>query len=143
MPATLGVVESRLWAAADQLWANSNLKPSEYSTPVLGLIFLRYADHRFTEAEKKIGPIGTAKPGGRRAVSKADYQAQGVLALPKDARFSVLQKLPEAADLAQAVNNAMKAIEAENEELKDVLPNTSQRRDNATLIQLFRTLGGN
>ncbi|MCC6680494.1 MAG: SAM-dependent DNA methyltransferase [Phycisphaeraceae bacterium] len=142
MPANHGEVESRLWAAADQLWANSNLKPSEYSTPVLGLIFLRYADHRFTEAEKKIGPIGTTKPGGRRTVSKADYQAQGVLALPKDARFSVLRKLPEGADLAQAVNNAMKAIEAENEELKDVLPKTYKRLDNATLIQLFRILGG-
>jgi len=142
MPANHGEMESRLWAAADQLWANSNLKPSEYSTPVLGLIFLRYADHRFTEAEKKIGPIGTTKPGVRRAVSKADYQAQGVLALPKDARFSVLQKLPEGADLAQAVNNAMKAIEAENEELKDVLPKTYKRLDNATLIQLFRILGG-
>jgi len=44
-------IEKRLWAAADQLWANSNLKPSEFSTPVLGLIFLRYADHRFSKAE--------------------------------------------------------------------------------------------
>jgi type I restriction enzyme M protein len=135
-------MESRLWAAADQLWANSNLKPSEYSTPVLGLIFLRYADHRFTEAEKEVGPIGSTKPGSRRAVSKADFQARGVLALPKDARFSTLKKLPEGADLAQAVNNAMKAIEAENEELKDVLPKTYKRLDNATLIQLFRIIGG-
>lgn len=37
-------IESRLWAAADQLWANSDLRPSEYSTPVLGLFFLRYAE---------------------------------------------------------------------------------------------------
>ena len=44
-------IKKRLWAAADQLWANSNLKPSEFSTPVLGLIFLRYADHRFSKAE--------------------------------------------------------------------------------------------
>lgn len=39
--------ESRLWAAADKLWANTGLKPSEFSTPVLGLIFLRYAETRF------------------------------------------------------------------------------------------------
>lgn len=44
-------IERRLWAAADQLWANSDLKPSEFSTPVLGLIFLRYANHRFVHAE--------------------------------------------------------------------------------------------
>jgi len=34
-------IERQLWAAADQLWANSSLKPSEFSTPVLGLRFLR------------------------------------------------------------------------------------------------------
>lgn len=43
-------IESRLWAAADELRANSKLKSSEYSVPVLGLVFLRYADHKFQEA---------------------------------------------------------------------------------------------
>lgn len=37
---------ARLWAAADQLWANTGLKPAEFSTPVLGLIFLRYAEKK-------------------------------------------------------------------------------------------------
>ena len=45
-----GKLENRLWAVADQLWANSGLKPAEFSTPVLGLIFLRYADYKFTQA---------------------------------------------------------------------------------------------
>jgi len=36
-----------LWAAAE-LRANSKLKSSEYGVPVLGLIFLRYADQEFT-----------------------------------------------------------------------------------------------
>ena len=142
MPSTNGDIESRLWAAADQLWANSSLRPSEFSNPVLGLIFLRYADHRFTEAEKEIGSIGSTKPGSRRAVGKEDYQARGVLYLPEQARFSALRKLPEGADLAQATIDAMKAIEAENEELKDILPKTYKRLENATLIQLFRILGG-
>ena len=53
-----GDVEKRLWATADQLWANTGLKPSEFSTPVLGLIFLRYAEKQFAEAEKKLGPAG-------------------------------------------------------------------------------------
>ena len=43
-------IESRLWAAADELRANSKLKSSEYSIPVLGMIFLRYADHKFQAA---------------------------------------------------------------------------------------------
>jgi len=133
-------IERRLWAAADQLWANSNLRPSEFSTPVLGLIFLRYADHKFTQAEAAL--TRKAKAGqGRRKVGKVDFQAEGVLYLPEAARFSNLQKLPEGADLAKAVIAAMKAIEAENEELKDILPKTYNRLDNATLIELFRVLG--
>ena len=47
MPANHNEIEKRLWDAADELRANSKLKSSEYSVPVLGLIFLRYADHRF------------------------------------------------------------------------------------------------
>jgi type I restriction enzyme M protein len=48
--ADLVAVEAQLWAAADQLWANTGLRPADFSEPVLGLIFLRYADKRFSEA---------------------------------------------------------------------------------------------
>ena len=50
----LAAIEASLWATADQLWANTGLKPAEFSTPVLGLIFLRYADKRFTEQERHL-----------------------------------------------------------------------------------------
>ena len=100
-------IEKRLWAAADQLWANSNLKPSEFSTPVLGLIFLRYADHKFTDAESRLSKASGG--GGRRKIGKLDYQALGVLHLPDEARFSKIQALPEGADLAKAVINAVHA----------------------------------
>ena len=44
-------IEARLWDAADELRANSKLKSSEYSVPVLGLVFLRFvAEHRRTPA---------------------------------------------------------------------------------------------
>lgn len=82
-----GDVEKRLWAAADQLWANTGLKPSQFSNPVLGLIFLRYAEKRFAEAEQRIGPVGS---GNRRKISKADYEAEGVIFLRPEARFSYL-----------------------------------------------------
>ncbi len=72
MAANANDIEKRLWATADQLWANTGLKPAEFSTPVLGLIFLRYAEKRFAEVETRIGPVGS---GERRKVSKADYQA--------------------------------------------------------------------
>ena len=127
-------VEKRLWEAADELRANSKLKSSEYSIPVLGLVFLRYADHKFAEAQKKL----QGKGSGRRTMGKADYQAQGVLYLPDEARFSTLLNLPGGADVGRAVNDAMKAIEAENEELKDVLPKTYNRLEKDTLVTLLK-----
>jgi len=131
-------LEKRLWAAADQLWANSSLRPSEYSAPVLGLIFLKFADNAFTRVEAELK--GTSS--GRRTIGKTDYQAQGVVFLPKETRFSNLLRLPESADLGKHLNEAMKAIERENEDLKDVLPKTYQRIDNATLFELLKIMSG-
>lgn len=134
MPANHTEVEKRLWEAADELRANSKLKSSEYSVPVLGLIFLRYADHKFSEAEKKL----TAGGSGRRKIGKTDYQAQGVLYIPEKARFKSLLDLPEGADIGKAINEAMKAIEAENEDLKDVLPKTYNNLEKALLVSLLK-----
>lgn len=62
-------IEARLWAAADELRANSKLKSSEFSIPVLGLIFLRYADHKFQAAQAEL----EGKATGRRKIGPADY----------------------------------------------------------------------
>src|SRR5467141_991512 len=135
MPANHTEVEKRLWEAADELRANSKLKSSEYSVPVLGLIFLRYADHKFSQAKAKI----ESRTTGRRKIGKTDYQAQGVLYLPEEARFSKLLNLPEGADIGKAINDAMKAIEADNDDLKDVLPRTYNRLDKELLVSLLKT----
>ena len=129
-------IESRLWDAADELRANSKLKSSEYSVPVLGLIFLRYADHKFAQAEKELA----GKATGRRIIGKADYQARGVMFLPEEARFSNLLKLPEGENIGKAINDAMRAIEVENEELRDVLPKTYNRLENSILIELLKLM---
>ncbi len=134
MPANHTEVEKRLWEAADELRANSKLKSSEYSVPVLGLIFLRYADQKFSEAEKKLAAGGS----GRRKIGKTDYQAQGVLYIPEKARFKSLLDLPEGADIGKAINEAMKGIEAENEDLKDVLPKTYNNLEKALLVSLLK-----
>lgn len=130
--------EARLWAVADQLWANSGLRPADFSTPVLGLIFLRYAEKRFAEAEARIGPVGS---GDRRKISKADYQAESVIFLPSEARFSHLQSLPEGENIGRAINEAMQAIEAENADLSGVLPHTYTQIENSILIELIKLLG--
>ena len=136
MPANHTDLEKRLWDAADELRANSKLKSSEYSVPVLGLIFLRYADQKFTDAEKKM----PKQASGRRKIGKSDYQAQGVLYLPGKARFSYLLNLPEGADIGKAINEAMKAMEADNENLKDVLPKTYNSIDKTLLVSLLKNL---
>src|SRR5262245_22511502 len=108
-------VEARLWKVADQLRANSGLRPSEYSRPVLGLLFLRYAESWFAEAERRMKP----KPGSRRTIGPDDYKAEGVIYLPREARFKRLVSLPEGENLGKALNDAMAAMEAHNESLKD------------------------
>ncbi|MEW6327678.1 MAG: class I SAM-dependent DNA methyltransferase [Thermodesulfobacteriota bacterium] len=129
-------LESRLWAAADELRANSDLTSQEYSRPVLGLIFLRYADVKFTAAKAELEKSqGTSR---RRSVGKVDYHARGVLYLPEEARYSTLLNLPEGANLGANVNEAMKAIERENEELKDILPKTYHRLQNQALASLLK-----
>jgi type I restriction enzyme M protein len=68
LPTNITDIEKRLWEAADELRANSKLKASEYSVPVLGLIFLRFADHKFAQAEKALGqaPADGAVPRRRQ-----------------------------------------------------------------------------
>ncbi len=65
MPANHNEIEKRLWGGADELLSNSGLKSSEYSVPVLGLIFLPYADHKFAEIEKELEDKVTAHRGPR------------------------------------------------------------------------------
>lgn len=129
-------IESRLWAAADQLWANTGLKPAEFSNPVLGLIFLRYAEKKFLEAEAALVEKGLDAP----EIEKFDYQAEGALYLSDNARFSYLLALAEGQDVGKAVNEAMAAVELENEELKGVLPRSYAKLPNTVLIELLRLM---
>jgi type I restriction enzyme M protein len=129
-------IESHLWEAADELRANSKLKSSEYSVPVLGLVFLRYADFKFQAAATELEGAG----GGRRKIGPADYQAKGVLYLPENARFSTLIRLPEGANIGAAINDAMRAIEVDNPDLVDVLPKTYNRFENTLLKELLKTM---
>ena len=137
MGTDLNGLQAGLWAAADQLRANSGLKASEYSTPVLGLIFLRYADLRFAAVHEELEGKGT----GRRKIGPADYHARGVLYLPEQARFDHLLNLPESADLGKAVNDAMAAIEDANPDLDGVLPRAYSSLPNDVMVELIRLLG--
>jgi type I restriction enzyme M protein len=129
-------IANRLWETADELRANSHLKAAEYSIPVLGLIFLKFADSRFTQAEAELKGTST----GRRTIGKANFQAKGILYLPEQARFANLLHLKEGDNLGKAINDAMAAIEDENPALKGVLPRTYQSLTNDTLVNLLRSV---
>lgn len=129
-------IADRLWETADELRANSHLKAAEYSIPVLGLIFLKFADSRFTRTEAELAGKGT----GRRDIGKADYQAKGVLYLPEQARFANLLQLKEGENLGKAINDAMAAIERDNPSLNGILPRTYQSLTNDTLVSLLRSV---
>ena len=135
MATDLGELQSKLWETADQLRANSGLKASEYASPVLGLIFLRYADERFTQASEAVGS-GSA----RRRIGPEDYQAAGALYLPEDSRFDTLLNLPEDADIGKAINKAMGDIEVYNPDLRGVLPRDYSRIPDDILAELLRVL---
>jgi type I restriction enzyme M protein len=138
MPVDVEQLEKRLWDAADELRANSALKASEYSTPVLGLIFLRFAEARFEAARERI----EAKATRRRKIRPGDYHADGVIYLTDAARFNYLLELPEGSDLGKAVNEAMRIVEEHNPDLRGVLPRTYTSIDNDTIASLLRHIGG-
>ena len=130
-------LENRLWATADQLRANSELTSAEYKSPVLGLVFLRFADQKFSVAKQQLEAQHGAS--SRRTIGKADYQAQGVLFLPDEAQYAHLLQLPEGADLGRAVSDAMESIENENPELRGILPRDYSRVTNPILATILRT----
>ena len=133
-------LEKRLWSAADELRANSNLTASEYSRPVLGLIFLRYAEYRYLIAKEAIESAQTSRRRGTDI--KTAIQAEGAMYVPDVALFDNLLKLPDGADIGRAINDAMKALEAENEAIRDTLPKTYTKFDNAILITLLKNFAG-
>lgn len=132
-------LEAELWRAADQLRANSKLTASEYSMPVLGLIFLRHAYNRFQkvkiEVEKDL-PVHPQR--GRRPITKKDFEERNAMFLPEKSQFDYLVSLPESADTGEAIDNAMKLIEEEYDNLKGVLPKNFSIFSKDLLRELLR-----
>jgi len=85
-----------------------------------------------------VHPELEAKATARRPVTPDDYRARAVLFVPPVARLSYLVSLPEGDDLGKAIDDAMKAVEAANPDLRDVLPRGYQRLEKSTLSELLR-----
>ncbi|KRG63689.1 N-6 DNA methylase [Stenotrophomonas humi] len=116
-------LENDLWSAADKLRANSDLKASEYSTPVLGLIFLKFADNKYRQHQAAIEQEFKKLQSTRRertleeiAIEKCGFY------LDAKARYDYLLNLPEKENIAKAIRAAMASIEKTKPELLGVLP---------------------
>jgi type I restriction enzyme M protein len=132
-------LEKRLWDAADQLRANSGLNAAQYSTPVLGLIFLRFAEARFTQRRATLDKAGgSSRRGASRIDEPAAYHAEGVLYLTPNARFDYLLQLPERENIGRKLNEAMADVEKHNPQLAGVLPRTYQIFNSTLLKELLK-----
>ncbi|NLI92959.1 MAG: SAM-dependent DNA methyltransferase [Peptococcaceae bacterium] len=137
-------LKDRLWEGADQLRANSGLKSTEYATPILGLIFLRFAESKYSQYEEAINSeykknegTRTERPIHEIAIEKCGYY------LPPEARFEYLLNLPESEDLALATKTAMEEVEKYTVELADTLPkdiyySVNSEDDPLVLAKLFK-----
>lgn len=132
------VLEKRLWDAADELRANSGLTSQEYSQPLLGLIFLRFADVRFALRRAELGAAAVTGRRGSRVDEPAAYHAAGIIYLPSSSRFDHLLSLPEGSALGKTVNEAMRDIEKHNDSLAGVLPKTYERFTSGLIKQLLK-----
>lgn len=117
-------LEDDLWKAADKLRVDSGLKASEYATPILGLIFLRFASIRFNKIKPEIEAALKAQEGNARmnfsrieiAIDKCGFY------LPPHSEYSYLLGLPEDENIALKIKEAMQSIEEHKPDLKDSLP---------------------
>lgn len=128
----LNNLKKNLWETADELRANSGLKASAYSIPVLGLIFLKFADAKYEEYAEEIMKEYEALKGGRRekkieeiAIEKCGFY------LPEQSRFSYLLNLNEEEDIANKIKDAMEGIEEYSPEFVGVLPKDNYHNLNA------------
>lgn len=137
-------LKDTLWMTADQLRANSGLKSTEYAEPILGLIFLRFADVKYSKYESEIKAEFEENRGTRteRPIHEIAIEKCGFY-LPEEARYDWLLNLPESENLAQKVKEAMESIEKYTSELMDTLPkeiyyNVNSQDDPLVLAKLLK-----
>jgi len=117
-------LEDDLWASANSLRAYGGLKAADYAVPVLGLIFLRFADNKYSHYETEINAEYEADKETRleRTIESIALTKCGFY-LPAHARYDYLLNLPGEESLAKALREAMEGIEEyQDEKFKDVLP---------------------
>jgi len=121
--AELKKLKDNLWHSADMLRASAHLAANKYGQPILGLIFLRYADILFKKHKAEIEAEYVRKEGGRAEKSMKEISIEKCgFYLPECAYYDTINNAPDDANKAILIRNAMLAIEKENEKMDGVLP---------------------
>lgn len=116
-------LKDNLWHSADMLRAGAHLAPNKYGQPILGLIFLRYADVLFKQHKAEIDKEYETLKGTRMERSYKDIAVQKCgFYLPECAYFDTINDAPDDAHKVVLVKEAMEAIEKGNPKLENVLP---------------------
>lgn len=116
-------LKDNLWHASDMLRASAHLAANKYGQPILGLIFLRYADILFKQHKKEIDSEYKKLKGTRMEKSYKDVAIEKCgFFLPECAYFDTINEAPDNAEKAVLVKKAMEAIEKENKKMDGVLP---------------------
>ena len=116
-------LEEDLWHSADLLRAGAHMSATNYGEPILGLIFLRYADIRYKQFKDDIDQEYNKYKGTRMEKSLKEISIEKCgFYLPECAYFDFINEAPDDANKATLVKNAMIAIENENESMVGVLP---------------------
>ena len=112
--------EKQIWDAACVL--RGNMDASEYKSVVLGLIFLKYISDRFDEKYQALIAEGD---GFEEDVD--EYTSEGIFFVPENARWNVIASNAHTPEIGTIIDEAMRAIEKENNRLKDILPKNFAR----------------
>lgn len=135
--------EQKLWLAADKL--RNNMDAAEYKHVVLGLIFLKYISDSFEEHHALL-VAGKGDYTGANPEDPDEYRAENIFWVPPAARWSYLQNSAKQPEIGKIVDDAMVAIERDNQRLKGVLPKDYARpaldkHRLGELIDLIGTIG--
>ena len=116
-------LKDNLWHAADVLRSGAHLAANKYGQPILGLIFLRYADILYKQHKDEIEKEYNFLKGTRRERSIEDISIEKCgFFLPECAYYDYINDAPDTAEKATLVKEAMEAIEAHNSKMDGVLP---------------------
>lgn len=119
----LKTLKDNLWHSADMLRSSAHLAANKYGQPILGLIFLRYADILFKQHQAEIEAEYNKYKGGRMEKSYKDVAISKCgFFLPEKAYYSAINNAPDNALKAKLVKEAMEALEEENPRMNGVLP---------------------